>query len=52
MVVDFMTWAVTLLTNVISWLSSMQIAEGVSVLAFMAAIFVFTVLIRALIPRA
>lgn len=51
MIADFIYWAITLLTNAVSWLSSMQIVEGVSVLAFMAATFIFGVLIRALIPR-
>lgn len=52
MILDFMTWAVSLLSVLIDWLGSMQIVQGLSLLTFMAACFVFTVLIRALIPRA
>lgn len=51
MVVDFLNWALSILSTLVNWLSQMQIVEGVSLLTFMAATFVIGCLIRALIVR-
>lgn len=52
MVVDFLNWSVSVLSTLVSWLSSMQIVTGVSLLGFLAACFVLGLLVRALIVKA
>ena len=49
MVTDTLTWFVGLIQTSISWLGSMMLAPGVSILAFLAGIFIVGFLIDALL---
>lgn len=48
---DCLTWMVSFLSEVVEWLGTMQLVPGVSLLGFMAAIFVLHLIIDNLIPR-
>ena len=48
---DCLTWMVTFLAEIVEWLGTMQIVDGVSLLGFMAAIFVLHLLIDNVIVR-
>lgn len=48
---DFLTWMATLLSELVAWLGSMEITSGVSLLGFMAAIFVLHLIIDNFIAK-
>lgn len=51
MISDFLAWSLSILRTLVEWLGSMQIADGVSLLAFFVATFVLGLLIRTLLVR-
>lgn len=51
MIIDFLTWSASVLVTLVNWLRSMQLADGVSLLAFLASTFVLGFLFRALLVR-
>lgn len=51
MINDFLSWAVTLLRTLISWLGSMEVVAGVSMIALLAGFFVIGLLIKALVYK-
>lgn len=48
---DALTWMATFLSEIVEWLGSMELVSGVSLLGFMAAVFVLHLIIDNLIPR-
>lgn len=51
MVAQFLSWSVALFSSLIEWLNSMYIVQGVSLLAFLVAVFVIGLVLRALITH-
>lgn len=49
---EFLSWCVALLGTLVSWLGTMQIVEGVTLLGFLGASFILAILIRNLIYKA